>query len=189
MDRPRSTWRLGSKMKITPHLLTVIFGLLVASTSVVEGADFTVCQGIAGVAGTLVDKRDHQTWQQAVDSEFKNVCSDFGKYESNLSSASKSTQAAFGYAGFNLGFGQNASDANATTKQAIDKVCKNGQKFVSQYSVTVDNTEFGRYAANLVDDCLRIVASTGAEALIGQTEVSPTSDSVVFGSYKIRSWS
>ena len=163
------------KMKITANYLGVVAALLI-STVFARSADFTVCQGIIGIAGVLVDKHDAQTWQQAVDFEFSKVCSDHSNYVSNLSAASKSTQAAFGYAGYSLGFGQSASDANARTQAAIDKVCSAGQSYVARYYGAVDRTKSGGPAASLIGDCLRILAQSGEEVFIGQTNGSTTSD-------------
>ncbi len=161
------------------HVILVFFSLTTLS-SASRAADFSICESIAGKAGALVDKSDSEQWEQAVNSEFANICKDSEKYESNLSSSSNSTQAAFGYAGFSLGFGQSANDANSRSSKAIDAVCKTGKSYVSAYFHSIDRTVSGQYAVNLVGDCLRLLAQADLEALTGTTEVSNASDSAFF---------
>jgi len=86
---------------------------LLTLTSLANAADFSVCEDIAGKAGALVDRSDSEQWQQSVDDEFAKVCKYTKHYETNLAASSNATRAAFGYAGFQLGYGQSASDANA----------------------------------------------------------------------------
>ena len=155
--------------------LTVVV-ILLMGTPHGKAADIAVCRDIAGEAGNLVDKSDSEQWRQSIDDEFSNVCSDTSRYESNLSSSSSGTQAAFGYAGFQLGFGTSASDADARKSDAIDKVCKTGKAFVESYFHSVDTRVSAQYAVKLIDDCIRIMAAADAEALTGTTEVSDASD-------------
>lgn len=149
-------------------------------TQTAHAADFQVCESIAGKAGALVDRSDSEQWRQSVDSEFTNVCRDTRSYEASLSGSSSGTQAAFGYAGFSLGFGQSASDQNSRTSEAIDAVCKTGKTYVSDYFHSVDKTVSGQYAVNLVSECLRILAQSDLEALTGTTEVSMASDAAFY---------
>lgn len=145
-----------------------------------KAADFSVCDSIAGKAGTLVDKSNSAQWQQSVDNEFNNVCKDTERYESSLAASSDSTQASFGFAGYSLGYGQSASDANARTSKSIDAICKTGKSYVSSYFHSVNQTVSGQYAADLVADCLRTLAQADVEALSGTTEVSTSSDTTFF---------
>ncbi|TPM56494.1 hypothetical protein FJ959_15660 [Mesorhizobium sp. B2-2-4] len=154
--------------------------VLLAATAPSGAADFDVCQSIAGKAGTLVDKNDSEQWNQSVDSEFDHVCKDTERYESTLAGSSDATQASFGYAGFQLGYGNSASDVNSRTSKAIDAVCKTGKRYVSTYFHSVDTAVSARYAVQLVDDCLRILAQSDLEAFTGVTEVSTASNTAFF---------
>jgi hypothetical protein len=122
--------------------------------------DTALCLGIAGQAGSLLDKSDSEVFRQSIDYDFQHVCSDTSHYKNNLSNSSNDTQMSFGYAGYNLGFGNSASDANATSDQAIDKVCRDGKKYVQSYYSSVNKKVSGQYAVNLVSHCLDVLTKS-----------------------------
>jgi hypothetical protein len=142
--------------------------------------DTALCLGIAGQAGSLLDRSDSEVFRQSVDYDFQHVCSDTSRYKSNLSNSNSDTQMSFGYAGYSLGFGNSASDANATSDQAIDKVCRDGKKYVQSYYSSVNKKISGQYAVSLVSHCLDVLTSAQLEALSGTTEVSDSSDTAFF---------
>jgi hypothetical protein len=127
--------------------------------------DTALCLGIAGQAGSLLDRSDSEVFRQSVDYDFQHVCSDTSRYKSNLSNSNSDTQMSFGYAGYSLGFGNSASDANATSDQAIDKVCRDGKKYVQSYYSSVNKKISGQYAVSLVSHCLDVLTSAQLEAL------------------------
>lgn len=140
--------------------------------------DLELCVRIAGQAGSLLDKSDSEQFQQSIDYDFNHVCSDTSRYQTTLSNSSSDTRASFGYAGYSLGFGNSASDANATSTQAIDKVCRDGKKYVQSYFSSVNKKISGQYAVNLVSHCLDVMSNAQLEALSGTTEVSDTPDKI-----------
>jgi hypothetical protein len=114
------------------------------------------------------------------------VCRDSQHYDSSYSSASQGTKAAFGYAGYSLGYGNSASDTSAHSSQAIDRVCKMGKSHFLNVWSGVSKDVRAQSVTNLIGDCINKLVDAKLEALTGFTKVSRESEGSFVGKISYR---